>query len=479
MSEYAALEAKLGPALAANRPGSGIPHVLVALPSLSVGESLLSHYRDRLPALEHRYLLASLLLPRIESCEFVLVCCSAPSPEVIDYYLSMVPVDRREDCKARFRLLEVPDRSPRGVAAKLLDRPDLISSLRKSFAGRPAFIEPWNVTDDEVRLALALEAPIDGTAPELRRLAFKGAGRRLLVEAGVPVPLGREDVRSIDEVVEATTEIRAKHPRAAGVVIKTDDSGAGDGNVVTEFHATGDRGVRARPDELPEWYLADLARGGVVEELVAGLAFSSPSVQVDILPSGEPVVLSTHEQVLGGATGQVYTGCRFPADPAYAAQLGRHGLAVGRALAARGALGRLSVDFAAAQKESGSWDVFGLEINLRKGGTTHPYAALRHLAPGRYDIDSARWLLADGSTRCYESTDNLVDPAWHGRPAADVIGAVRNAGLGFDPVAKCGVVLHMLSCLEIDGRLGMTSFGTSPASAADLHARAVQALATS
>ena len=34
-------------------------------------------------------------------------------------------------------------------------------------------------------------------------------------------------------------------------------------------------------------------------------------------------MLATHEQVIGGDNGQVYTGCRFPADPAYAAALAR------------------------------------------------------------------------------------------------------------------------------------------------------------
>jgi len=115
---------------------------------------------------------------------------------------------------------------------------------------------------------------------------------------------------------------------------------------------------------------------------MTGSKVTSPSVQVDILSSGEPVVLATHEQMLGGPEGQVYVGCRFPASPDYAARLGRYGHAVGEALARRGALGRFSVDFMCAQAGNGSWDVFALEINLRKGGTTHPYAALRNLAPG-------------------------------------------------------------------------------------------------
>lgn len=477
---FAELQSRLGATVALNSAGSAVPHVLVALPSLSLGESLLSHYANRLPALEHRYLLTQLMLPRIESCELVFVTCEAPTNDVLEYHLSLVPKQTRDSVRARFRVLEVPDRTARSVAAKLLDRPDLIADLRASFGGRPALIDPWNVTHHEVELACRLEVPINGTGPELWPLGYKSAGRRLFAEAGVPTPYGHEDVRTIDAVVEAVAEIRRAHPAAAGVVIKTDDSGAGDGNRVLRYHTSTSVGdIRAIVEALPDWYRADLAAGGVVEELVTGKTFSSPSVQIDIPPDGEPVVLSTHEQVLGGPTGQVYTGCRFPADPVYAERLGRYGRAVGKLLARRGAVGRFSVDFAAAQRAAGDWDVFALEINLRKGGTTHPYCALRNLAAGHYDTQSGQWITIDGSRRSYESTDNLVDPAWRGRPPSNVIHTVAEAGLEFNPQTRTGVVLHMLSCLAIDGRLGLTAIGISADHAAELYAATTAILSES
>ena len=157
----------------------------------------------------------------------------------MDYYISLVPPDRRASVRARFRLVVVPDNTPRCIAAKLLDRPDLLQMLRMSFAGRPVFIEPWNVTDREVEVALRLQAPIDGTAPDLWPLGYKSAGRRLLADTGVPVPVGREDVRTVDEVVAAIAAVRAARPTAPGVVIKHDNSGAGDGNVVIDLRQVG------------------------------------------------------------------------------------------------------------------------------------------------------------------------------------------------------------------------------------------------
>ena len=43
----------------------------------------------------------------------------------------------------------------------------------------------------------------------------------------------------------------------------------------------------------------------------------SPSVQLRVLPDRSVELLSTHDQLLGGASGQSYLGCIFPADPAY------------------------------------------------------------------------------------------------------------------------------------------------------------------
>jgi hypothetical protein len=473
MTEISELQRGLGAVWSMNRPG-GPAHVLVLLPSFSLGESILSHYASRIPALEHRYLLASLMLPRFERCEMVFLCSEAPAPEVMEYYINLAPVSRRTDCRERLRILTVDDLSARSVAEKLLDRPDLLRRLRAMIGGRPAFIEPWNVTDHEVEIATRIDAPINGTMPELWPLGYKGAGRELFREAGVPTPAGCEGVRTVDDVCGAVTAIQGQRPDALGVVIKHDDSGAGDGNLVVELcEVTGRRltavEIRTRVEAMPGWYRADLAHGGVVEELITGAAAASPSVQLDISPYGDVSVLATHEQVLDGATHQIYYGCRFPANPAYSPDLATYGLAIGRALAGRGVVGRLSVDFMAVTDSAGRWSLHALEVNLRKGGTTHPYAALRHLVPGRYQPGTGTWRAIDGTSRCYASTDNLVDPSWLGLPPADVIRALADSGLQFDRRTGTGVVLHMLSCLAVDGRLGLTAIGLTPDHAQTLY----------
>ena len=481
MENFEQLQQRLGPAWELNKPGAGVDHVMIVLPSFSVGESLLSHYANRIPALEHRFLLAMLLLQRIESCEMIFLSTIPPGDEVLDYYRSLVPPDRRESMRRRFHHVGVPDMTARAIAAKVLDRPDVLDQIRNMVGDRPAFIEPWNVTADEVEVALRLGVPINGTDPRLWPLGFKSAGRHLFRRAGVPVPAGTEDVRTVEDVLQAIAGIRAQSPTAPGVVIKLDNSGAGDGNMVVRFERTGmgpGEGLHEWIASLPDWFLKELQDGGIVEELIVGERFTSPSVQVDVTPSGAVEVLSTHEQVLGGDTGQVYTGCRFPADPSYAPDLALHGRTIGEHLAAEGVLGRFALDFAVASSRTGHADVYALEINLRKGGTTHPYSTLRNLVPGRYDPEGGTWISdSDGSPRWYRSTDNLVDEAWLGMRPSDVIGAVADAGLQFDHRTGSGVILHMLSSLAIDGRFGMTAIGRSPEEAEERFEAAAAAVA--
>ena len=73
-------------------------------------------------------------------------------------------------------------------------------------------------------------------------------------------------------------------------------------------------------DTPREAYVAMFERhGGIVEERITGQDLRSPSVQLRVMPGGEVEILSTHDQLLGGASGQSYLGCRFPAAAEYAA----------------------------------------------------------------------------------------------------------------------------------------------------------------
>ncbi len=175
-------------------------------------------------------------------------------------------------------------------------------------------------------------------------------------------------------------------------------------------------------------------------------------------PSGQVDIMSTHDQVLGGAHGQTYFGCHFPADPGYAPQIAAEALKVGRRLAREGVIGRAAVDFAAVQR-NGSWEPYALEINLRCGGTTHPLFALTSLTDGVYDPLAGEWRTRYGDVKHYAATDHLDSPAYRSLTPDDLLDVVAERGLGWDSEREVGVVLHLVSAIAVAGRIGLTAIG--------------------
>lgn len=452
-----------------------VGHVVVSLPSHSMPARLLERHASHLPALEHRALLDGLVTAHDPAARVIVVTSREPAPEVLDHYARLARPDDPDDARRRVTCLVVPDDGPRGIAAKLLDRPDLLDRLRRQVGATPAVMEPWNVTDDELAVAQALGIPVNGGPAELWPLGFKSASRRLFRECDVAVPVGVEDVRSSDEVAAAVRTILRERPIVERVVVKLDNSGAGEGNLVIRVRddegrpLPGHALVAALAQLSPPAFLRDLSLGGVVEEMVSGEVVGSPSAQVEIGPDGRVVVRSTHEQLLGGEDGQVFVGSRFPADVEHAAEVATQAQAVARRLAGRGAVGWLSVDFVVV-RGTGGRRLVAVDLNLRKGGTSHSYAALRHLAPGRYDAGSGRWLADDGGERHYRSGDDVE--VGRGVAAGRVIAALEAAGLAFDPVVRTGVVLHMFPSLDHRGTVGATAIGRTADEAEHLFAAA-------
>jgi hypothetical protein len=217
-------------------------------------------------------------------------------------------------------------------------------------------------------------------------------------------------------------------------------------------------------------------RGGIVEERIVGEEFRSPSAQLRVTPLGQVERLSTHDQVLGGASGQTYLGCRFPADPAYASAIMREAAKVGARLAREGVVGRFAIDFVAVRGKDGTWDAYAIEINLRKGGTTHPFLTLQFLTDGSYDADKGFFTTAFGEQKCFVASDHQDSPLYRAFTPDDLFDIVARHNLHFDQTKQTGIVFHMMSALGEAGRLGLTAVDNSPAEADALFRKAVEML---
>jgi len=198
----------------------------------------------------------------------------------------------------------------------------------------------------------------------------------------------------------------------------------------------------------------------------------SPSVQLRARPDGSVELLSTHDQLLGGASGQSYLGCLFPADPAYSRLISEPAQRIGERLAAAGALGRFAIDFVVVKDQTGAWSAYAIELNLRKGGTTHPFLTLQFLTDGSYDEATGKFLTRQGVEKHLVATDHLEADDLRALSVDDLFDAVARLGLHFDQSSQTGVVFHMISSLSECGRVGMTAVGDSPEQAMTLYDQA-------
>ncbi|MFC7362687.1 peptide ligase PGM1-related protein [Nocardioides astragali] len=463
----------------------------VVVPSISL-ESTTAGSGTLMQAMEERALFLLLLL-RQPMLTLVYVTSSPVEEDIVEYYLGLLPGIIPSQARRRLRLVSVGDASPRPLSAKLLARPRLLREIRELIPDQGvSHLIPYTTTSLERDVALSLGIPIYGSDPRLAPLGSKSGCRGLFDEVGVQAPVGAEDLHTLDDLVDALAGMRAHRPSLAEVIVKINEGVSGSGNASVDLSGAPAPGaadeagalracllaMRPEADGLDvDAFLAAFERlGGVVEERITGVACASPSVQMRVLPDRAVELLSTHDQLLGGVSGQQYLGCVFPADPLYSRKISEPALAIGRRLAERGVLGRFAVDFVTVQDDSGDWDAYAIELNLRKGGTTHPFLTLQFLTDGAYDGDAGVYRTAAGAAKYLVATDHFEDDRLRALTTRDVFDVVVRHRLHFDHARQTGIVFHMISCVTECGRLGMTAIGDSADEAWQLYQDATAVL---
>src|SRR5437870_5141979 len=465
------------------------PQTIVVVPSISIDAISEGAVMQ---AYEERFLFLLLLL-RQPRARLIYVTSQAILPSIIDYYLDLLPGVIPSHAHQRLFLLSPLDGSVSPLSQKLLDRPRFIERIRSLISDPDrAHLVPFNTTDMEKELALRLGIPMYGADPKFFSLGTKSGCRKIFTEENVPHPLGYEDLGSKEEVIKAIAQMRVKKPSIQQVLLKLNEGVSGEGNAIIDL--TGlpppgnskelsmlDERLQAMKFELPdvtyESYMQKLEeRGAVVEERIIGEEFRSPSVQLRITPLGAVDLLSTHDQLLGGPSGQSYLGCMFPADTGYAALITQEAAKVGGRLAKEGVIGRFALDFVVVRSKDGKWEPYAIEINLRKGGTTHPFLTLQFLTDGTYDPDTAIFTAPNGQQKFFVASDHVESPMYRTLTPDDLFDIVVRHNLHFDQTRQTGVVFHMMSALGELGRTGLTAVGNSHDDAKATYNRAVAVL---
>ncbi|MHB2018003.1 MAG: peptide ligase PGM1-related protein [Candidatus Xenobia bacterium] len=491
---FASLQAKLPDLWRNTWHDRHAEQTVVVLPSLTFPNDELtkikgfSHYEERL-----LFLLILLAKPRTR---MVFLTSQPINPSIIDYYLQLLPGVPFSHARQRLQMFSTHDVSVRPLTAKVLERPHLLTRIKRAISSTPnAHLTVFNSTPLEKRLAVALGIPLLGTDPKDQAYGTKSGARKLFKEIGVATPPGMEDLVTEDDIAAAIVELARSHPEMRRVVVKHNDGFSGEGNgiyplaglrkhlggsdaaarqYVLDTLATDVRlQARGMPWNVYAARFADL--GGVVEGFIEGGTKKSPSVQLRLTPVGDVEIISSHDQILGGLDGQTYMGCRFPARSAYRGLIHQAALKIGRTMASRGVVGRLSVDFLAITDEQ-SWQIQAIEINLRMGGTTHPFCTLQYLTHGEYHAETGRFETPGGHAKYYVASDNVEAPAYRGLLPEDLIDITTYSGLHYNSSMHTGTVFHMIGTLSEFGKMGVTCIGNSPGEAQRLYEHSLQTL---
>jgi hypothetical protein len=483
------LQRRLGPLFETLLADPVHPRTVVVVPSLSLDEDVLAkvvgieHYEERL--------LCMLMLLRMPRTTLVYITSRPVQRSIIEYYLHLLPGVPYAHARRRLTMISCNDASSSSLTSKILRRPRLVRRIRRAIA-HPALghLTVFNSTPLERTLAVRLGLPLYACDPQLAPLGSKSGSRQIFREAGVDLPAGFEDLRDADDIAEALLELKREHPEMRRAAVKLNEGVSGDGNALFSFEGWDERlpgrgRVRRQLQELLRYEASDESwptfeskfeeMGGVVEGWLDGEGKRSPSFQGRIDPLGRVQAISTHDQLMGGPNGQVFKGATFPAIEDYRLDVQDAGLRISEVLARRGALGRFSVDFVSLPTDEG-WRHYAIEINLRKGGTTHPYLMLQYLSDGDYDPETGLYRTPNGQERYYLASDNLVDERYLGLDTDDLIDIAVCNRLHYHAGSQTGVVFHLLGALSTFGKLGVVSVGASPDEAEAGYERTVEVL---
>lgn len=458
---------------------------IVVVPSADVDVELTA---SQLQAYEERFLFLLFLL-RQPRARMIFVTGQKIAGEIVDYYLDLLPGVIQTNARKRLFFVSPMEARFRPLSRKLLDRPHLLEEIRSLIPNKDrAHLVPFMTTWDDRELAMRLGIPMYGTDPAQISLGTKSEGRKLFEEAGIAHPRGIEDIHSRSETVEAICRLLGEGSTGR-YIIKLNEGVSGFGNALLDLTELGTdpspEAVDSLLDDLSiheaigdtERYFAHLAKqGGVVEEMIGAGSVRSPSVQLRITPLGDVELLSTHDQILGGASGQVFIGSRFPADPAYAGRISASAEKVAGLLAGRGVIGRFAIDYIVAERPDGTWDEYAIELNLRKGGTTHPFLTLQFLTDGTYDGPNSIFLAPDGIEKHYVASDHVEIEGIQVMRPQDLLDLALLEGLHFDQTRLTGVVFHMLSAMPTHGIVGVTCIDNSADAAESLYERTLEFL---
>ena len=209
-----------------------------------------------------------------------------------------------------------------------------------------------------------------------------------------------EDLRTEHEVENALLELRAQRPELRRAVVKLNDSFSGEGNALFRYPG----GREPRPpirEALQQLEFAVPTRDARRSTSTSSRAWAaswrsssrrrekhSPSAQLRVEPAGRGHAHLHPRPDPGRAQRPGVPGLQLPGrttTTGWRVQDGGRSASATCWPATAWSAASPWTSWSAATSPTAEWKLTALEINLRMGGTTHPYLALQFLTGGQLD----------------------------------------------------------------------------------------------
>ncbi len=446
-----------------------------------------------------------LLLLKYKNTKIIYVTSENFDVSLFDYYLGLISNKPKEiaEMKSRLAHIEVKQGQYLSLTERIYNSQGALNKIARAITNyKTTVLRCYNPTVIERKLAVKIGIPLFGSAEKFDYVGSKSGGRKVFKLADLNVIPGITNLKNFTELYGAIAKMMRDYPKFKRLVIKLEQSASGRGNClfsVENFLEDNDVEISVRTDLTKlsalikknfqkycrleaddlemERYIREFNRiGGIVEGYIDGKIKYSPSTQLFLSTEGSVSIVSTHEQILGGRDGQKYLGCTFPALDAHRKLIIKEAKKVGDWMVKKGMVGHFSIDFVTVKSvESEIPKIFPIEINLRKGGTTHPFRIAYYLTKSKYNKRDG--ILYCGKTPIYYMARDVIESEkYKVFSSAELIKTVDKSKISFNKNTKKGVLIYMPGMISEYGRFGALAVGHTKEEAESYFKRMIKAV---
>ncbi|MAW07052.1 MAG: hypothetical protein CME61_02090 [Halobacteriovoraceae bacterium] len=353
-----------------------------------------------------------------------------------------------------------------------------LKKIKKTFKCENVLLEPFVFTHQEKALSRLLEIPSWYDHPQMNYFHTK-SGNRFIVGSSAPMPDGLGDLFSFDAVVKGVIKLKNDKPGLESCMVKLNFGVSGQGNMKLDL-PSGKAWEALLPKEkedsirncfesaklfnktlkASDFKQRIIEEGAVVEEFISNEIISSPSAQIFCKPDSIDLI-STHHQILD-KSGQKFLGGSYPCDDQFRKKIEKFSIKVGEKLKDLKVFGVVSIDFLISKNQKTSeLDYHLIELNIRKGGTTHPFMLSNFAIKSNEHFEAGPPSREFTDNYVYRSNDNFYPCRTRYSCQKDILEKATADGILFSRKKKEGVIFHLLSSYEETGKVGYTILASS------------------